>query len=64
MPLRVHVFSFTHNAVDLWLLLDVFTPKIRRKIFDFYISMNQKQMSLTQDLKWLLEQRSVLQLIV
>ena len=30
MPRHAHVFSFTHNAVVLR-ILDVFTPKIRRK---------------------------------
>ena len=34
MPLHAHVYSFTHNAVVLS-ILDVFTPKIRRKFFDF-----------------------------
>ena len=36
MPLHTHVFSFTHNAVFSQ-VLDVFTPKIKRPFFDFYI---------------------------
>ena len=48
MPLHAHVFSFTHNAVVLSLILDVFTPppftpKIRRKFLDFNIFMNQNK---------------------
>ena len=35
--------------------------KSSKFFFDFNIFMNQKQMSLTQDLKWSLEQRSALQ---
>ena len=42
-------------------ILDVFTPKIKRKFFDFNIFMNPKQWLLTQDLKWSLEQRNALQ---
>ena len=33
-------------------ILDVFTPKIRRKFFDVNIFCESKQTSLTQDLKW------------
>ena len=41
--------------------LDMLTPKIRRKICDLNIFYESKQMSVTQDLKWSLEQRSALQ---
>ena len=47
--LHGHVFSFTHNAVVLH-ILDVFTPKIRRKFLILTI-YESKQLSLTQDLK-------------
>ena len=33
-------------------ILDVFTPKIRQNFFNFNIFMNKKKTSLTQDLKW------------
>ena len=42
MPLHAHVFSFTHNAVVLWLFRCVH-PKIQTKIFNFDIFMNQNK---------------------
>ena len=59
--LHAHVFSFTHNAVVLW-LLRCLHPENQKKIFRFLHFYESKQMSLTQDLKWLLEHHSALQL--
>ena len=43
-------------------ILDVFTPKITRKFFDFFSFFESKQMSLTQDLSWSLGRSIALQL--
>ena len=61
MPLHAHVFSFTHNAVVLWLFRYVH-PENQTRIFWFLHFYESKQMSLTQDLKLSLEQSSALQL--
>ena len=61
MPLHAHVFSFTHNAMVLWLFRCVH-PEKQMKIFRFLPFYESKQMSLTRDLKWSLEQSSALQL--
>ena len=63
MSLHAHVFSFTHKALVLWLFKCVH-PKNQTKIFWFLHFYESKQMSLTQALKWLLEQSSALQLII
>ena len=51
MPLHAHVFSFTHNAVVLSAFRCVH-PENQTKIFRFSHFYESKQTSLTQDLKW------------
>ena len=55
------MYSALHIMQWFSQLLDVFTPKIKRKFFDFYI-YESKQMSLTQDLRWSLGRSRALQL--
>ena len=58
IPLHAYVFSFTYKCSGS--LAVVFTQKIIR-----FLHFNKsKQMSLTQELKWSLEQSSALQLII
>ena len=59
MPLHAHILSFTHNAVVLWLFRCVHLEN-QTKICRFLYFYESKQMSLTQDLKWSLEQWSAL----
>ena len=63
MPIHAHVFSFTHNAVVLWLFRCVH-PKNQTEFFFIFSFLWIKTMSLTQDLKWSLEQSSAVQLII
>ena len=51
MPLHAHIFSFTHNAVVLSHFRCVH-PENQTKIFRFQHFYESKQTSLTQDLKW------------
>ena len=60
MPLYAHVFSCTHNTAVLSQFRCVHLEN-QMKIFQFEHFYESKQMSLTQDLKWSLEQRSALQ---
>ena len=55
------MYSTLHIMQWFSQILDVFTPKIRRKFLDFHF-YKWKQMSLSQNLKWSLEWRSALQL--
>ena len=55
------MYSALHIMQWFFHILDVFTPKIGRKFFDFNIFYESKQMLLTQELKWSLEQSSALQ---
>ena len=55
------MYSALHIMQWFSQLLDVFTPKIKQKFFNFYI-YESKQMSLTQDLRWSLGRSIALQL--
>ena len=59
MPRHAHVFSFTHNAVVLH-ILDVFTPKIRRKFFILTFLWIKTNVAYTR-LEVIAKQRSALQ---
>ena len=48
MPLHTHVFSFTHIMQWFSHILDVFTPKIRRFFFDFYILLIKTNVAYTR----------------
>ena len=61
MPLHTRVFSFTYNAVILSNFRCVHSEN-PTKFFSILHFYESKQMSLTQDLKRLLEQSSALQL--
>ena len=61
MPLHTHLFSFTHNAVVLSHFRCVHSEN-QTKIFWFFTFYKSKQISLTQDLRWSLEQSIALQL--
>ena len=56
------MYSALHIMQSFSQLLDVFTPKIKRKIFDFTF-YESKQMSLTQNLRWSLGRSIVLHLL-
>ena len=62
MPMysALHIMQWFSDDV---FTLDVFTLKVRQKFSDFLHFYESKQMSLTQALKWLLEQSSALKLI-
>ena len=59
MPRHAHVFSFTHNAVVLR-ILDVFTPKIRRKFLILTFLWIKTNVAYTR-LEVIAKQRSALQ---
>ena len=59
MPRHAHVFSFTHNAVVLH-ILDVFTPKIRRKFLILTFLWIKTNVAYTI-LEMIAKQRSALQ---
>ena len=59
MPRHAHVFSFTHNAVILR-ILDVFTPKIRRKFLILTFLWIKTNVAYTR-LEVIAKQRSALQ---
>ena len=59
MPRHAHVFSFTHNAVVLR-ILDVFTPKIRRKFLILAFLWIKTNVAYTR-LEVIAKQRSALQ---
>ena len=59
MPRHAHVFSFTHNAVVLR-ILDVFTPKIRRKFLILTFLWIKTSVAYTR-LEVIAKQRSALQ---
>ena len=61
MPLHTHLFSFTHNAVVLSHFRCVHSEN-QTKFFWFLHFYESKQISLTQDLRWSLEQSIAQQL--
>ena len=61
MPLHIHVFSFTHNAVVLSPFRCVH-PENQTKFFLIFTFYESKQMSLTQDWRWSLGRSIALQL--
>ena len=64
LKLCPYILMYSALHIMQWFshILDVFTPKIRQKVFDFYI-LWIKTVSLTQDLRWSLERSIVLQLV-